>query len=100
LVRLRLKPEADSLMVGVFVESGDYKSYVQSRVGGAAQPNATAKVLSAAEILVPPPRIQRVFHGSVEPLMDQCEALQLQNQQLRPARDPLLPRLMSGDLAV
>jgi type I restriction enzyme S subunit len=100
LVRLRLKPEIDSLMVGVFVESGDYKSYVQSRVGGAAQPNANAKVLSAAEILVPPLSIQRVFHGSVEPLMDQREVLQQQNQKLRAARDLLLPRLMSGEIAV
>jgi len=100
LVRLRFKADIDSLMVGVFVESGDYKSYVQSRVGGAAQPNANAKVLSAAEILVPPPSIQRVFHGSVEPLTDQREVLQLQNQQLRAARDLLLPRLMSGELAV
>ncbi|HEY5472648.1 MAG TPA: hypothetical protein VIK32_05590, partial [Candidatus Limnocylindrales bacterium] len=70
------------------------------RVGGAAQPNANAKVLSAAEILVPPPSIQRVFHGSVEPVMDQREVLQLQNQQLRAARDLLLPRLMSGEIAV
>jgi len=44
LVRLRLKPDMDNLVVGVFVESEDYKAYVQSRVGGAAQPNANAKV--------------------------------------------------------
>jgi type I restriction enzyme S subunit len=100
LVRLRLKPEIDDLMVGIFVEAADYKSYVQSRVVGAAQPNANAKVLSAAEILVPPPSIQRLFHGSVEPLMDQREVLQLQNQKLRAARDLLLPRLMSGELLV
>lgn len=100
LVRLRLNPKVDNLMVGVFVESGDYKSYVQSRVGGAAQPNANAKVLSAAEILVPPPVIQHAFHSSVEPLVDQREVLQLQNQKLRAARDLLLPRLMSGEIAV
>ena len=100
LVRLRLRPEIDSLMVGIFVESTNYRSYVQSRVGGAAQPNANAKVLSAAEILLPPPSIQRVFHESVKPLMDQREVLQLQNQQLRTARDLLLPRLMSGKIAV
>ena len=100
LVRLRLKPGIDSLMVGTFVESTDYKSYVQSRIGGAAQPNANAKVLSAAEIPVPPPSIQRFFHGSVEPLMDQHEVLQQQNQQLRAARDLLLPPLMSGEIAV
>ena len=87
-------------MVGVFVESEDYKSYVQSRVGGAAQPNANARVLAAAEILVPPPRVQRDFHDFVEPMVDEREILQLQNQKLRAARDLLLPRLMSGEIAV
>lgn len=100
LVRLRLKPETDNLMVGVFVESQEYKNYIQSRIGGAAQPNANAKVLSGAEILVPPARIQRDFHEFVEPLIDQRETLEIQNQKLRAARDLLLPRLMSGEIAV
>jgi type I restriction enzyme S subunit len=100
LIRIRLKPEIDNLMVGVFVESGDYKSYVRSRVGGAAQPNANAKVLTAAATLVPPPSLQRVFREFVEPLTDQLEILQLQNKQLRAARELLLPRLMSGEIAV
>jgi type I restriction enzyme, S subunit len=100
LVRLRLKPDLDNLMVGVFVESEDYKSYVQSRVGGAAQPNANAKVLAGAEILVPTPLMQRSFREFVEPLIDQRETLQLQNQKLRAARDLLLPRLMSREVVV
>jgi type I restriction enzyme, S subunit len=100
LVRLRLKPDLDNLMAGVFIESEDYKSYVQSRVAGAAQPNANAKVLAAAEILVPTPLLQRGFREFVDPLIDQREILQLQNQKLRAARDLLLPRLMSGEIAV
>ncbi len=100
LVRLRLKPEIENLLVGVFVESDDYKKYVQSRIGGAAQPNANAKVLSAAELPVPPRSLQRLFRDSIEPAMDQCEILQIQNQQLRAARDLLLPRLMSGEIGV
>ena len=51
LVRLRLKSEVDDLTIGIFVESEDYKKYVQSRIGGAAQPNANAKVLSGASLL-------------------------------------------------
>jgi type I restriction enzyme, S subunit len=98
LVRLRLNPDIDNLMVGVYVESEAYKSYVQSRVGGAAQPNANARVLSGAEILVPPQRIQRDFREFVEPLIDQREILQLQNQKLRAARDLLLPPLMNGEI--
>ncbi len=73
-------------------------SYVKSRVGGAAQPNA--KVLSAAEILVPPQRLRRFFHELAGSLMDQREVLQFQNQQFRAARDLLLPKLMSGKIAV
>src|SRR5207245_1849637 len=68
LVRLRLKTEIDNLMVGIFVESEEYKKYVQSRIGGAAQPNANAKVLAAAQILVPPAPLQRVFREFAEPL--------------------------------
>jgi type I restriction enzyme S subunit len=100
LVRLRLKPEVDNLLIGVFVESDYYKSYVKSRVGGAAQPNANAQVLAAAEILVPAATLQRAFTDFVEPLVDQRETLQFQNEKLRAARDLLLPRLMSGEIIV
>ena len=100
LVRLRLRADVDNVMVGVFVESDAYKNYVRSRVGGAAQPNANAQVLAAAEILVPPSPVQRVFHELVEPIVDECEVLQVQSQKLKVARDLLLPRLMTGEIAV
>lgn len=100
LVRLRVKPEMDNLLVGVFVESDDYKSYVHSRIGGAAQPNANAKVLAGAEMLVPSTILQRAFRDFVEPMVDQRELLQIQTEKLRVSRDLLLPRLMSGEIAV
>jgi type I restriction enzyme S subunit len=100
LVRLRLKSDVDNLVVGVFVESEDYKAYIKSRVGGAAQPNANAKVLAGAEILVPPPTLQRAFREFAEPLVDQHELLQVQNEKVRAARDLLLPKLMDGEIAV
>lgn len=99
LVRMRPRPELDSIM-GVFVESDAYRKYVSGRIGGAAQPNANAQVLAQAEMLVPSPRILRSFNDAVEPLNDQREILQIQNQKLRAARDLLLPRLMSGEIAV
>lgn len=100
LVRLRLNGDIDNLMVGVFVESEDYKAFVRSRVGGAAQPNASALVLTAVEIPVPPAKIQLAFRQQVEPFVDLGEVLQLQNQHLKAARDLLLPRLMSGEIAL
>lgn len=100
LVRLRLKPEVDDLMIGIFVESEDYKKYVQSRIGGAAQPNANARVLSGASLLIPSPKFQNLFHEAVLPIFDQRELLQIQNHKLKAARDLLLPKLMSGEIAV
>ena len=60
LVRIRIDPEqADPGYVGRIVESGIYKRFVMSRVGGAAQPNANAKVLSAFRLPIPDRTIQR-----------------------------------------
>ncbi len=54
LVRIRIDPErADPEYVGRIVESAVYKKFVLSRVGGAAQPNANAKVLSAFRLPLP-----------------------------------------------
>jgi len=54
LVRIRVDPKhADSGYVGRIVESDVYKKFVMSRVGGAAQPNANAKVLSAFRLPIP-----------------------------------------------
>jgi type I restriction enzyme S subunit len=100
LVRLRPRQDVESLIMGVFVESQAYKEYVMSRIGGAAQPNANAQVLAAAEIVMPTKGIQREFRDLIEPLIDEREILQLQNQKLTAARDLLLPRLMSGEVAV
>jgi type I restriction enzyme S subunit len=100
LVRLRLGPDLDNLIAGIFIESDAYKKFVLSRVGGAAQPNANAQVLASADIVVPPPPVQRAFRESVEAIFDLREILQDQIQRLREARDLLLPRLMSGEVEV
>jgi type I restriction enzyme S subunit len=51
-------------------------------------------------MLVPQCRLQHDFHEFAEPLVDEREVLQLQNQKLKAARGLLLPRLMSGEIAV
>lgn len=50
-------------------------------------------------LLIPPPTMLRLFDETVRPMFDQVENLTLQNQKLRAARDLLLPRLMSGEVA-
>ncbi|MFQ5644509.1 MAG: restriction endonuclease subunit S [Thiogranum sp.] len=60
LVRIRVDPEkADPGYVGRIVESEVYKRFVLSRVGGAAQPNANAKVLSSFRLPIPEQATQR-----------------------------------------
>lgn len=51
-------------------------------------------------LLHPPVMLLHSFHETVVPLHEQLDKLDEQNQKLRAARDLLLPRLMSGDLAV
>jgi type I restriction enzyme S subunit len=51
-------------------------------------------------LLVPEPRIVRDFLETVVPLHEQIAKLDEMNKKLRAARDLLLPRLMSGEIAV
>ena len=100
LVRLRPASHDVSVLMGVFVTSGEYKKYVLSNVGGAAQPNANAQVLSNCAFILPADSVLREFVGLVDPILDQIEILSLQNALLRKARDLLLPRLMDGRISI
>ncbi|MBK7782559.1 MAG: restriction endonuclease subunit S [Ardenticatenia bacterium] len=51
-------------------------------------------------LLVPEPGIVRDFLETAVPLQEQIRKLDEMNDKLRAARDLLLPRLMSGDIAV
>lgn len=51
-------------------------------------------------VLVPAPKIHRVFEETVAPLHQQIEVLNRQVFALEKARDLLLPRLMNGEVAV
>jgi len=57
-------------------------------------------VLERLPILVPQPPLQRRFRESLDSLNAHRDNLHWQNEKLRAARDLLLPRLMSGEIAV
>ena len=60
LVRFRIDSEiAEPRFIGHIVESTIYKQYVKAQVGGAAQPNANAKVLGRFSFTLPARRVQR-----------------------------------------
>lgn len=68
--------------------------------GGAIFASVTKKEFSAQELLDPPERLKRALEEVTVPCDEQLRVLHLQNQQLRAARDLLLPRLMSGEVTV
>ena len=100
LVRMRPSSPAIGALLGIFVTSDHYKRYVAANVGGAAQPNANAQVLSNAFILVPNASVGEAFQRFAEPIFDQVALLANENRKLTKARGLLLPRLMDGRIAV
>jgi type I restriction enzyme S subunit len=77
-----------------------FVGYLENHARGAAYPAVVAGDFERAEILVPRASLLDSFNEQGEPLLAQAHTLNLQNQNLRAARNLLLPRLMSGELAV
>lgn len=59
LVRVRVGKEHDNRYVGLLVESDQYKRFIKTNLGGAAQPHANAQVLTSFPLLLPPLPVQR-----------------------------------------
>jgi len=68
--------------------------------GATNQTELSPAAIGETAILVPPHTLLEQFETFAEPVYEQVTNLTQQNQKLRVARDLLLPRLMSGELAV
>lgn len=77
-----------------------FVGYLENRARGAAYPAVVAGDFERAEILMPRPGLVSAFDDQVEPMLAQAHTLRSQNERLRAARDLLLPRLMSGEIAL
>lgn len=96
----RTKPEAASAyFLGHCLMSlqGHFESMA---VGSTGQSELGREAISRTAILVPPLGTQMTFAGAVAPLWRSKRLLQRQNTALATTRDALLPRLISGKLAV
>lgn len=100
LVRFRFGQRIDPALAATFMESDLYKATIQGRLGGAAQPNASAKVLAGVEIVVPPRDLQDDFKDQISETNRLVDLLVKENAKLTRARDLLLPRLMDGRIPV
>jgi type I restriction enzyme S subunit len=67
---------------------------------GAAQQNISKEKVSGAMAVVPSRQVLDAFDKQAVPIFEQVRMLQRQTQNLRHARDLLLPRLLSGQIDV
>jgi type I restriction enzyme S subunit len=67
---------------------------------GAAQPQLTLAGISHLEVLLPSSSLLGIYNSLTDSVFAQADNLRQQNEKLRSARDLLLPRLMSGEIAV
>ena len=67
---------------------------------GSKMPRADWKQMKAYPVPLPPPGLLSNFDGVIRPIVEQLRAISFSCRKLRSARDLLLPRLMSGEIAV
>ena len=67
---------------------------------GAAQPQLTLSGINHLQVLIPRKSLLRLFNDHADLLFRQSDNLRIHNLALAQARDLLLPRLMSGQIAV
>ena len=82
------------------VTSEQFVGYLNNHAKGAAYPAVVSADFERAEIIVPSQSLVRSFNEIVEPMIEQGHCLKQQNQKHRTARYLLLPKLMSGEIAV
>jgi type I restriction enzyme S subunit len=78
----------------------DFVAYLTNNATGAAYPAVTATTFEKAELLVPSAPLLMRFGDATIPMAEEVHTLQRQIQNLRRTRDLLLPRLLSGQIAV
>lgn len=67
---------------------------------GAAQTNVNQQTIRGLKIVFPPTSLMGIFIGTLTPIYEQIKTLQKEIKNLIDARDLLLPKLMSGEIAV
>jgi type I restriction enzyme S subunit len=77
-----------------------YQGFISGVSTGSTRKTASAPLLVDFQLLLPSQGLLQMFEDSVRPLRQQITTLLILNEKLRAARDLLLPRLMSGEIAV
>ena len=83
----------------LFTTTDSFVGHLVNHATGAGYPAVRPDDFERPDVVVPPKALLSLFHESVEPSFRQISKLEQYNQCLAKARDLLLPRLMSGEIA-
>lgn len=100
LVRFRFSTLHTARLVAAFMRSESYFDYVKGCIGGSAQPNANAQILSGAYLVFPGDEIAKRFYDALRSMDVRCVENRGESQTLAQLRDALLTRLISGRLRI
>ena len=78
----------------------DFVGYLTNHATGAAYPAVTATTFEDADLLMPSAPLLARFGEATIAMAEKTHALQRQIHNLRRTRDLLLPRLLSGQVAL
>ena len=93
-------PGEDFLRYYSYFALKEMKPRLDAIGGGVTMANVSKGKFESMDVLRPASALLRNFDEFSSPVFNQIKVLGQQNQKLRAARDLLLPRLMSGELAV
>lgn len=93
------EPSLYGLMVGL-VSSDPFVAHASATANGAKMPRANWGVMADLPVALPPPDLASRFDRFMRPLVAMQQGLVFQTNNVRKTRDLLLPRLLSGQLAV
>lgn len=93
LVRLIPNDIKWNLLLGLIVDSQNYREFILSNAEGSAQPQANATLLTSYEFDKPDESKILEFNKIVEPIFDLIETNQLEIQKLSELKDLLLSKL-------
>jgi len=100
LVRLKTESLAHAYYLYYHLKSPAYGEYSAGAMSGSVQANMNAKVIVAAELVIPPAPILEKFVETILPLRQQIAANLDQSRSLATIRDTLLPKLLNGQFRI
>lgn len=93
-------PKVEEYRYFAFFALAALKYRMEAMGGGATMANVNKAKFSGLPILIPPSKLLESFHESVSTVFSQILTLSMSSAKLAEARDLLLPKLMSGEVAV